>query len=386
MTLNSVQRSRHDIHANTINAAPQHDVAAGHYQPLKGPPCSGARSPHRQCCFAANARVRRRRLKSDMDKFDRIYQLDSILANRRTAIDPETLMARLECSRSTLFRLIGSMKNHLGAPIEFDAEAGGFHYIRTPGTATYHLPGLWFSAAELQCLAVLQRLLADLGGGLLQEQVTAIGKRLSQLIAHRRLNLTEATSRIRFPTIAARPAGEAFQIAASATLQRKKLWFEYHSRGNNRHSERAVSPQRLVHYRDAWYLDAHDDDSGKLRTFSIERVKRPKVLSSRARDFSESELNDYFTSGYGIFGGKPDKTAVLHFTSERARWVAEEEWHPTQHGTFLPDGTYELRIPYQDPRELVMDILRHGPHVRVIEPQPLRDEVKRQFTEALARY
>jgi proteasome accessory factor C len=322
-----------------------------------------------------------------MDKFDRIFQLHAILANRRTAIDPETLMARLECSRSTLFRIISSMKDYLGAPIEFDHGAGGFLYRRTgEGQTTYQLPGLWFSASELQCLAVMQRLLSDLGGGLLGDQVAAIDKRLQQLISHRHLNLGEAASRLRFPTIAARPAGEAFQVAASATLQRKKLWFQYHSRGNNRRSERTVSPQRLVHYRDAWYLDAWDEQSGSLRTFATERIERPRVLAESARNIPDAELDEHFASGYGIFGGKADKIALLQFSGERARWVADEEWHPAQDGCFLPDGRYELRIPYRDSRELVLDILRHGAHVKVVAPAELVKEVSEQLRTAAAQY
>ena len=175
-------------------------------------------------------------------------------------------------------------------------------------------------------------------------------------------------------------------MAASATLQRKQLAFTYHSRGNDRRSERTVSPQRLVHYRDAWYLDAWDDASSELRTFSMERVSNPRVLSIQARDIPAAELNEHFTSGYGIFGGKADKTAVLRFTAERARWVAEEEWHPSQTGNFLPDGTFELRIPYRISTELVMDILRHGPHVEVVEPVALRQEMKSLLEQALGRY
>ena len=199
-----------------------------------------------------------------MDKFDRIFQLHSILANRRTPIDVDSLMARLECSRATLYRIVQSMKDYLNAPIEFDSDRGGFIYKRAAGEESYELPGLWFSPAELQSLAVMQRILRDLGGGLLAEQVSAITKHLNQLVQHRRLNLGEAAARIRFPGVASRTAGEAFQVASSATLQRRKLWFEYHSRGSNRQSERTVSPQRLTHYREAWYLDAWDEESNEL--------------------------------------------------------------------------------------------------------------------------
>lgn len=321
-----------------------------------------------------------------MDKFDRIFQLDAILSNRKTAVDAETLQARLECSRSTLFRIVGLMRDHLGAPIEFDSAQGGFIYRSTPDAPRYELPGLWFSAAELQCLAVVQRLLTDLGGGLLGDQVAIIERRLNQLLSHRRLNLGEAAKRLRFPKVGSRQAGEAFQPIASATLQRKKLWFEYHSRGSNRQSARTVSPQRIVHYRDSWYLDAWDDQSGSLRTFSLDRISRSRVLAEQAMDVAEAELDEHFASGYGIFGGKADQTAVLLFDSERARWVADEQWHPLQQGRLLADGTYELRIPYRDQRELVMDILRHGSHVKVIEPASLAGEVRSQLVRALEQY
>lgn len=77
---------------------------------------------------------------------------------------------------------------------------------------------------------------------------------------------------------------------------------------------------------------------------------------------------------------------MLRFTAERARWVADERGHPQQTGQYLTDGRYELRIPYRDDRELVMDILRYGPDVEVIAPEGLRDEVTRRLEAALAQY
>jgi len=118
----------------------------------------------------------------------------------------------------------------------------------------------------------------------------------------------------------------------------------------------------------------------------MDRLSHPRVLEAPADNVPEPELDEHYASGYGIFGGKADKTAVLRFSSERARWVADEEWHPAQKGTFLPDGSYELRVPYRDFRELVMDILRHGPHVGLLEPEALREEVKLQLSQSLMRY
>ena len=78
--------------------------------------------------------------------------------------------------------------------------------------------------------------------------------------------------------------------------------------------------------------------------------------------------------------------ATLRFSRERARWVADERWHPQQSGQFLTDGRYELKIPYRDSRELVMDVLRHGAEVEVMSPEALRAEVRGALTNALGKY
>jgi proteasome accessory factor C len=321
-----------------------------------------------------------------MDKFDRIFQLHAILSTRRTAIPLEDLMARLECSKSTLFRVIAEMKDHLHAPITYDGATGGYRYDSVTRTGAYQLPGLWFTARELQALAVMQRLVSDVGGGLLEEHFGPLAKRLQELTRHQRLNLGEAASRLRFPAIAARPLGAAFQGATSATLQRKKIWLEYHARGTDERTERTVSPQRITHYREGWYLDSWDEGKDALRSFSIDRIRRLTIVDERAFDVPEDELDRHYASAYGIFGGEADKVAVLQFSRERARWVADEQWHPDQQTQHQPEGSFELRIPYRDSRELVMDILRHGRHVKVISPPSLRDEVTQQLHDALGQY
>ena len=203
---------------------------------------------------------------------------------------------------------------------------------------------------------------------------------------HRRLGLSEASQRIRVLPMSARSAGEHFRTLASATLQRRRLRIVYKSRSRDETSEREVSPQHLVHYRDNWYLDAWCHQRRGLRIFSVDRVHSAAELQTRTDDVPEAALAEHFASSYGIFAGKANKIAVLRFTAERARWVADERWHPEQSGQFLTNGSYELRIPYRDERELVMDILRHGPEVEVLAPAPLRDAVISRLRSALKRY
>ena len=278
------------------------------------------------------------------------------------------------------------MIDYLGAPIEYDSESNGYCYSHSENNDTYELPGLWFSARELHSLVVLRTLLSNLGTGLLEEQLLPVANRVERLIEHKQLHLGEVASRIRIISVAGRKLGECFHTVAGATLQRRKVRLIYHSRSTNEHTERVVSPQRLVHYRDNWYLDAWDELRGALRTFSVDRILGATEQLDSAINVSERELDDYFVSAYGIFSGKANKIAVLRFSLERSRWVADERWHPQQIGQFQMDGTYELRIPYCESHELLMDILRHGAHVEVVSPDSLRAAITQALQSALARY
>ena len=99
----------------------------------------------------------------------------------------------------------------------------------------------------------------------------------------------------------------------------------------------------------------------------------------------EKDLKEYFDTNYGIFRGKATKIAKLRFTPERARWVANEVWHPQQKGRFDADGGYLLEVPYHDGRELVMDVLRHGADVEVMGPAELQRAVLAQARAVAAK-
>ncbi|HEX8010540.1 MAG TPA: YafY family protein [Casimicrobiaceae bacterium] len=321
-----------------------------------------------------------------MDKFDRVFQLHNILRERRTPISRAELMERLECSEPTVYRLIRVLKDYLNAPIEWNEDFGGYAYAREGDGGAYELPGLWFNAHELQALMVFHRLLSELEPGLLGDYLAPLSRRISELLQHKRLGLSEAATRIRLLSMAARPTGAWFQLIASATLQRKKVHLQYRGRSRDRDTERIVSPQRLTHYRDNWYLDAYCHLRQGLRIFALDRIGEARALDAEADKVPEEQLDDHYASAYGIFAGKANRTAVLRFSAERARWVADERWHPQQKGQFLTDGRYELSFSYRDDRELIMDILRHGPHVEVISPESLREEAMRQLSAGLAQY
>jgi predicted DNA-binding transcriptional regulator YafY len=320
-----------------------------------------------------------------MDLFDRIYCLDRVLRQSRYPVPHAVLQEKLECSRATTNRIIRDMRDFLGAPIQYDRKIEGYHYAQT-GDQPYDLPGLWFNASELYALLTVQHLLAEIQPGLLESHIAPLQERIERILKSKGTTQGDTTRRIRILRMAGRRCDpENFPTVAGAVLGRKRLLIVYHGRANDKTTERTISPQRIIHYRDNWYLDAWDHAKKALRSFSVDRILQARMLHEPARDIPDNKLNAHFASAYGIFAGKPKQKAVLRFTSERSRWVADEIWHPKQKGRF-EDGQYILEVPYSDSRELVMDILKHGPEVEVLAPTALRTEVRDRLARSIAQY
>ena len=320
-----------------------------------------------------------------MDLFDRIYALHHIFLNARYPVMHSTLQKNLECSRATISRIIKEMREYLGAPIEYDRRTNGYAY-KSSGPHPYELPGLWFNASELYALLATHQLLANVQPGLLENHLAPLRDRIEQILKSKHLSKGEVGRRVRILRIASRKmAGECFRNVAGAVLQRRRLTIHYHGRERDTRTVRDISPQRLIHYRDNWYLDAWDHAKKALRSFSVDRILEIQILKKPPKEIPDAKLDAYFATAYGIFSGKPKRKAVLRFTPERARWVADEEWHPQQIGRFIGDH-YELEIPYSDPRELIMDILKYGPDVEVVAPASLRAQIAERLRNAARRY
>ena len=335
-----------------------------------------------------------------MDRTERFYRIE-LLIKRQAGVSFEQLLSELEVSPATLKRDLQYLRDRMDAPIVYarddnvyrfadaaEATANGGPSLRPVAAKKHELPGVWFSEKELHALLTMHQLIAGLDDG------GVLGRHLQPLLdkLHGMLGATgdEAQSLMRRVRIV-NPAKRAvtsrwFEEAVSAVLSRRRLLIGYYTRSKRSESERVLSPQRLLHYRNTWYLDAWCHASEGLRRFALDAVRSAKVLDEPARELPMADVEKALDQGYGIFGGAQLRWATLHFSAEAAQWVAQEEWHPQQQARPQADGSLRMRIPYSDSTELVMDVLRHGPNVRVMSPPELADEVRDQLQATLASY
>lgn len=326
-----------------------------------------------------------------MNKTDRLHHITMLLRARRRITLAE-LQAETRASRATLMRDLAWLRDGLNHPIQWERDAQCYQWRASDHAedAPEEVAGLWFRPSEVLALLTLDQLLRDIQpGDLMQRHLQPLELRLKKILQRAGLDSTaerQLGERIRVIGLGQRLVPpQSFETVGLALSQRRRLDMHYQARGTAEHSERTVSPQRLVYYRSNWLLDAWCHKKNELRSFSLDAISRPVVLNEAATDVSPEELDQTLGNGYGIFSGKAVQWATLRFSPGRARWVAAEQWHPAQKGEWDAQGHWVLQIPYSDDRELVMDILRHTPEVEVLEPVGLRDRVLEKMRDGLVR-
>jgi predicted DNA-binding transcriptional regulator YafY len=311
-----------------------------------------------------------------MDKTERFHIIDQMLC-KQASVTLDQFLQVLEVSLATFKRDLEYMRDRLAAPIVWNRELNAYCYDQSEvESSQYQLPGLWFSTGEIQALLTMDALLESLQPGMLTSHIKPLRARIRMLLDKSDHSIDEIAKRIRIlPAMAKSINGQYFQTISQALLNRKRLIMTYHNRQDDSETSREISPQRLIRYRDSWYLDAWCHLRGGLRSFSVDAVRQLEVIAQLALDADENELNQELESGYGIFSGVDTEQAVLRFSPKLARWVSHELWHPEQTSEYDDKGYFILRVPFSHDTELLMDILKHGAQVEVLEPLKLRKKV-----------
>jgi predicted DNA-binding transcriptional regulator YafY len=312
-----------------------------------------------------------------MDRSERFHKIDQMLSNRGV-VPIASFLAELQVSLSTFKRDIEYMRDRLNAPIVWDRDTNGYRFDNAATTGiTYELPGLWFNDSELHALLTMQQLLDDVQPGLLGPHLKPLQSKLQAILVSMKDAPEEIAKRVRVFALGRRQMPiKHFETIASATIRRKRLHITHFNRATGTHTDREISPQQLVYYRDNWYLDCWCHLRKAIRTFSVDAIESAEMTATAAKEVSIKQMREMLGVGYGIFTGETTKIAKLKIGANRARWIKQTVWHSDQNSSLDDTGNYLLEIPYADDRELINDILSLLPDIEVIAPHSLRERLR----------
>lgn len=166
------------------------------------------------------------------------------------------------------------------------------------------------------------------------------------------------------------PAGvrETLSLAMEA---RRVCRIRYLKPGQEAPDDRMLHPYGLVHGEGHWYLLAHCDASGGVRTFRLDRI-----LSAEGTDLTfpapEGFRPQDHIQGGRVFQAEEKVEVTVRYSPAVARWIAERETG----GEAAADGTLTVRYPVADPNWIVRHVLQYGPDAEILEPREARRWVR----------
>ena len=322
-----------------------------------------------------------------MSDIERLHRIKYMIQERK-CVPIVDFLHELEISKATFKRDLEYLRSRLKASIIYDRFLGGYKFEFPDHINKIEMPGLWFSEKEATALVLMQHLLSSLDqSGLIGPHIEPLTAIIDGILGQSETSAKELRKRIKVLGMGSRKNSiENFSEIGAALLKRNRLLIQYYAKGKDEVTEREISPQRLIYYRENWYLDAYCHMREGLRSFAVDGIRSVLLTNKKAQEISDKDCQEHFAQSYGIFSGKATQRAKLRFTPEHARWVSGENWHGQQVGSFDKDGYYNLEFDFNQDPELIMDIMKHGSGVEVLAPTSLKNRVKDELKKAISSY
>jgi predicted DNA-binding transcriptional regulator YafY len=283
------------------------------------------------------------------------------------------LANQFEMSAKTAQRDIDFMRDRLYCPLEYDVSRKGYYYE----DETFTLPMVYFSSRELSSLLIARKMLQDVSGGYLVEEISSILEKITNVLNRHMSKGDQVDDAFSFQVMAYSPVPEqVFKAVLESCLKKRRLKFTYYSPARDEKSERTVDPYHLFNYMGAWHLIGNCHLRKSVRDFALGRITDASISVETFEKPPGFNMKEFFQSSFGIYKGKSIREVTLRFSPLKTRWIRDQVWHKDQKMKFLEDGSLELSFPVADFSEIRMEILRHGALVEVIKPKSLRELIK----------
>ena len=182
------------------------------------------------------------------------------------------------------------------------------------------------------------------------------------------------------------PYGTAFLDAIiEAMKQNVELQVDY-QRYEDKQEEHLqtfhIQPYALRVFNRRWYLLGYLKEREELRTIALDRILHLKVLTNSFKLPEDFDVRKYFADVVGIYVNKefPVTKVKIRAYGVQADYLRSTPLHKSQsecrskRGEFA-EFTYRLCIT----PELVSQLLAMGEKVEVLEPQGLREDMKKRI-------
>ena len=152
-------------------------------------------------------------------------------------------------------------------------------------------------------------------------------------------------------------------------------------------TQRVIYPLALKEFNNRWYIIAQKQDSEDLRVYALDRVTQIEPCIAMDAPKKEIDLSSFFKYSFGVVAATSIPTKVkLKFSGGQQHYIKEQPLHPTQEIKEETKAETTIDLLLWITEDFIMELMKHGPKVKVLQPKSLADEIKRRAQEIVTSY
>ncbi|MBP1752438.1 MAG: Helix-turn-helix, type 11 domain protein [Geobacteraceae bacterium] len=308
------------------------------------------------------------------------------LIEARYGVTVEELAEETGVDRRTIYRDL-SVIHEAGYPLVSEWRNGRKAYRFL--TRFKDIPPISFTLQELMTISFLRSQLDFLKGTPFQDDMESIYGKINSVLPPRYAAHMERIAGVSMPVLQGRrdyaKASETLKTVREALLFQYSLMLEYTTGGSGAKASYKIDPYTMVSYKGGLYLLGFAHNRQALRTFAVERISTVEVSRERFEIPEDFSPEQQFKTAFGIVGETPMPVRV-RFSPRVAHTIHDRVWHPTQSIEKQSDGSIILAFEAGGVMEIVSWVLSFGDSAEILEPEKLRDDVRKAVHEMCKLY
>lgn len=306
---------------------------------------------------------------------ERIHWMDEQLRSRKF-LSVKDIQNQFGLVDKTVRRDLAFLRDRLYRPLEYVAAERAWRYT----TPVNPLLSVTLTEGELATILLSERLARAYAGSWAAEQIEAIlAKVAGALTDSISIELSQLST---LQTVEPLPSTDIdqklFGTFVEAIQTRTQVEMTYFTQSSGKVSTRRVDPLHLHSSKGEWYVIAFDHNRHKVLDFHLGRIREYSLTSERFEIPETFDLQAVLDSGFGMFRGSGDRLydVVIEFDAYQAGWIAQQsKVHRTAEYTPLDGGGLRVTMRVGALEGVKMWLLQYGAHVKVIEPEELREMI-----------
>lgn len=294
-----------------------------------------------------------------------------------------TIAEKLEVSRKTILRDIEYLKYMKDAPIAYNKSKKGYYYTEK----SYKLPAIIVREGDLFAIYVASKIVEQYKNTPLYQSLLKVYQELKSSITEKvTINPDWIDSNITVVAPETTTINQnVWEKITSALRSMYTVVFKYNLIFSQKSIECKIDPYHLIGYKGDWYLIGYNHELKSFRTYSLSRIEKIRITDEtfKRKDF---DLTKHFNQNFGIFNSSERFKVKMLFRKDIAEFIKNRVWHKDQKFIEHPDGSIELYLEVNNLIEIKNWILSWGSRVKVLEPEELVKEIKKELKNTLKMY